>query len=735
MMLRPNTYSLGITRSVTRLLCSWKPKSLFVRRNFRTTSLLYQKPENEIEVFVNDVSVSIPNGATVMYACEKAGIEIPRFCYHDRLSIAGNCRMCLVEVERTPKPVASCAMPAVPGMKIHTDTPVVKNAREGVMEFLLVNHPLDCPICDQGGECDLQDQSAAFGSGVGRFEEDKRAVEDKYFGPLIATSMNRCILCTRCVRFAEEICNFPSLGITGRGLHSEVGTYVETIIDSELSGNLIDLCPVGALTNKQYSFTARPWELNHTESIDVMDALGSNITIDTRGMTVLRMKPRINEDVNEEWISDKTRFIVDGLKRQRLDSPMLRQGDEFVPCTWLDAFSMIKTNLEACSGSEIKAFIGDLVDVEAAVALKDFLNKLGCSSIESRQDNSKVSSDLRSEFLFNSGIPCIDEADHILLVGTNPRMESPVLNARIRKCVVQGKLKVSAIGDAANLNYHVDWLGESCDTFVRIAEGRHPYCSVLANAKKPLLVIGNSAFSESSTYLKCCIRELSARTNLISDSWNGINILQTAAGRSGNLDIGAVQHCSVRDKPAKFVYLLGADDFDVALIPDDAFVVYQGHHGDQGAQLADVVLSTTAYTEKNGTYVNTDGRTQQTQTASSKLAGARDDWQAIRALSEVIGVKLSYNTINDLRNRVYEISPHLQNVDGRECTSYAEGGFANDATLAVWSNVAFKRGIKNFFMTDPISRASGTMAEASAAFPNSRESYRSRQSTAVFVEG
>ncbi|TFK32160.1 NADH-ubiquinone oxidoreductase [Crucibulum laeve] len=698
------------------------------RRSFASSS----SRNADITLTVDGKEVTVPQGSALIQACEAAGATIPRFCYHDRLAIAGNCRMCLVEVERSPKPVASCAMPAMPGSKVFTNTPLVHEAREGVMEFLLANHPLDCPICDQGGECDLQDQSMRYGSDRTRFHEitGKRAVENKDLGPLVKTSMNRCIQCTRCVRFANEVAGVEELGTTGRGNDMQIGTYVEKTMDSELSGNIVDLCPVGALTSKPYAYHARPWELKNTESIDVMDAVGSNIRIDTRGVQVMRVQPRTNDDVNEEWISDKTRYAYDGLKFQRLTVPLIKQGDRFVSSSWEDALKTIADGLatSGAKGDEIQAVAGHLADTEALVALKDLVNRLGSDNLALDQPGGTSAPihgvDVRSNYLFNSTIPGVEEADAILLVGTNPRHEAAVLNSRIRKSWLHTGLEVGMIGERADTAYGYDYLGADAKSLSDFITGKSEFAKKFKAAKKPLIIVGSavaehpdgaSVYNELSRYV-----ELNKST-LLTPEWNGFSVLQRVASRPAAYDIGFVPSKKASSTKPKFIYLLNADEVDPKSIPQDAFVVYQGHHGDLGAQLADVCLPAAAYTEKGTTWVNTEGRSQLGRAAVPPPGASREDWKIIRALSEVVGSPLPYDDILELRDRMWEISPTLVRYDVTEPTStdIALAGLkalAAKTTGAKISGAAFRKPISNFYQTDPISRASVTMAQCTRAF-------------------
>jgi NADH-quinone oxidoreductase subunit G len=670
---------------------------------------------------VNGQAIEVPAGTTVLQACEMAGAEIPRFCYHERLSVAGNCRMCLVEQEKSPKPIASCAMPAADGMVIHTDTPMVKKARQGVMEFLLANHPLDCPICDQGGECDLQDQAMGYGFDRGRFAEAKRAVKDKNFGPLVKTVMTRCIHCTRCVRFATEVAGVEELGALGRGEHLEIGTYVEKALHSELSANIIDLCPVGALTSKPYAFVARPWELDKTESVDVLDAVGSNIRIDSRGREVLRVLPRLNEAVNEEWISDKTRFACDGLIRQRLDRPYVRREGKLKPTTWPEAFTAIAERLKGMPGTKIAAIAGDMADAEAMLALKDLMASLGSPHLDCRQDGAALDPGSPAGYLFNTTIAGIDQSDLCLIVGSNPRWEAPIINARILKRVNHGRYTVAVIGPRVDLTYKYEYLGAGPDTLKELAEGRHPFVEALKKAERPMLILGQGALARSDgAAVLALARKLAETCGLVKDGWNGFNVLHTAAARVGGMELGFVPGQGGRDvggilKGATkgeidVVYLLGADEIDMAHF-GRAFVIYQGHHGDAGAHRADVILPGAAYTEKEATYLNTEGRAQLARLAVFPPGEAKEDWTILRALSAILGKPLPYDDLRQLRRRLYQVAPRFQRLDAIEPASW--GSFGREgATTAE----PFISPIDNFYMTDPISRASETMAKCVETF-------------------
>ncbi len=666
---------------------------------------------------VDGIEVEVEPGTTVLQACEQAGIEIPRFCYHERLSIAGNCRMCLVEVSPgPPKPAASCALPAGDGMVVKTNTEKVKQYREGVMEFLLINHPLDCPICDQGGECDLQDQSMAYGEGASRYTEKRRIVKEKYMGPLIRTIMTRCIHCTRCVRFADEIAGVPSLGAIGRGEKMQITTYNEQAFASEMAGNVVDLCPVGALTSKPYTFKARPWELKNTETVDVHDALGSNIRIDSRGKAVMRALPRIHEEVNEEWISDKTRHAVDGLAKNRLDRPYVKKNGKLQEATWAEAFGAIAAILKSVEGSQIAGIVGDLCDAESMYAMKSLIASLG-GSVECRQDGSKIGAKHRAGYLFNSGVAGIDEADAILLVGSNPRHESPVLNARIRQRWLKRKCKVANIGPEADLTYKVEQLGDRAKVLQDILDGKNDFADVLKNAERPMIILGQGALNrDDSLAIIKLAHDICEKYGGVTDEWNGFNVLHTAASRVAAIDLGLVTDGGingilngVESGNIKVVYNLGADEFDTSQL-EKAFVIYQGSHGDEGVKHADVILPGVVYTEKPGTYINTEGRVQIAQRAIFGPGEAREDWTIFRALSEAIGKKLPFDDIAGLRAKMCAEYPLFAHVDEKPNAEWADFGVAGKV-----SKNGFIHAIKDFWGTNPIARSSETMDECRAA--------------------
>ncbi|HUB10366.1 MAG TPA: NADH-quinone oxidoreductase subunit NuoG [Acetobacteraceae bacterium] len=666
---------------------------------------------------IDGIEVEVPNGSAVIQACEAAGIEIPRFCYHERLSIAGNCRMCLVEIEKAPpKPISSCTYPVADGMVVHTDSPMVRNARRGVMEFLLINHPLDCPICDQGGECDLQDQAMGYGMDHSRYAENKRAVKDKYLGPLVKTVMNRCIHCTRCIRFITEVAGVPDLGATSRGEHMEVGTYVEKALSSELSANIIDLCPVGALTSKPYAFVARPWELNKVDSVDVLDAVGANIRIDARGPEVLRILPRINEDVNEEWLGDKSRFALDGLKRRRLDRPWVRRDGTLQPATWADAFAAIADKLHGVAGERIGAVAGNLCDAESMLALKDLIIALGSQNLDCRQDGARLDASRRDFYCFNTGIAGIDEADALLIVGSNPRKEAPVLNARIRKRWLAVEMPIGLIGSETDLTYAVDHLGNAPSVLNALHDGSHAFAKVLRDAKHPMIIAGQAALArpDGAAVLAASWR-LAAAIGALAPDWHGFNVLHTAAARVGALDLGFLP--GPNGKSLAFMmgggvdvlWLLGADEVDSAQIGPRTFVIYQGHHGDAGARRADVILPGAAYTEKPGTYVNTEGRVQRGSRSVYPPGDAREDWAILRAVSEVISLRLPYDTLEAVRAHLEQLNPVFGKVGylPRFGVTDHTGPAGDPAALG---DAPFAPAIANYYQTDPISRASPTMA-------------------------
>ena len=668
-----------------------------------------------INITIDGIEISVPQGSTVLQACEAAGAEIPRFCYHEKLSVAGNCRMCLVEMERSPKPIASCAMPASDGMIIKTSSEMVEKARKGVMEFLLINHPLDCPICDQGGECDLQDQALYFGKGETRFENSKRAVSDKNMGPLIKTTMTRCIHCTRCVRFANEVAGVEDLGATGRGENVEISTYLEKAVTSELSGNLVDLCPVGALTSKPYQFVARPWELTKTESVDVMDAIGSNIRIDSRDGKVLRILPKNNESINEEWISDKSRYAIDGLSKQRLDTPFIKINNKLQRVSWDEAFEVINSKISKISNENCVGVVGNQVENEAIFAFRELFKKLNLNKILPFQKKLTFSKENRSNYLFNSKIEGLDKCDYLLLIGANPRVDSAILNARIRKNYIHRDLKISSISSQQfDLKFNYEYLGSDVKILTSILEEKHKISNDFKKANFPMIIIGDEVLQND-----CSLDVQKVSTSILkkfggfNKNWNGFNILHNYASTVGAIDIlseySDYNHSAFKNdinkNLIKFVYLLNADDFDFDI--SNCFVIYQGHHGDKGAQLADVILPGAAYTEKEGSYTNLEGRVQYSQRATFPPGDAKEDWTILRALSEKLGKKLDFNNLLQLREIMFSSKTMLkfdENIYSSEPKIITKSDFKS-------SKLNYEN--KNFFMTCPISRCSSTMAECS----------------------
>ncbi len=657
---------------------------------------------------VDGVEVEFEAGMNVLQVAELAGKEIPRFCYHERLSIAGNCRMCLVEVKPgPPKPQASCALPAGEGMEIFTDTPMVRKARHGVMEFLLINHPLDCPICDQGGECDLQDQAMGYGRDDSRYAENKRAVEEKYMGPLIKTVMTRCIQCTRCVRFITEVAGVPDIGLISRGEDVEITTYLDKAVASELSANVIDLCPVGALTSKPYAFNARPWELKKTESVDVMDALGSAIRVDARGPALLRVLPRTNEAINEEWISDKTRYAVDGLSRQRLDRPFIREGGRLRAASWDEALGAVAAKLNATSPDRVGVIAGDLQDAESMKAALDLFGARG-GKLDCRQDGMVLGEGGRESWLLNSSIQGLEDADYILLVGTNPRVEAPVLNARLRKRWLAGALQVAVIGEAADLTYPYEHLGAGASALTGLGKSKSEFVKGLKTAKAPAIVVGAGALTRTDS--AAVLQAAAGVAKAFGMAWN---VLHTAASRVGGLDMG-FSTGRAADLAAKggadVLFLLGADEVDLS--KTSAFVVYLGTHGDAGAHRADVILPGAAYTEKNGVYVNTEGRVQLGFRAVFPKGEAKEDWAILRALSERMGAKLPYDSLDQLRAKLFADHPTFGRVD--YVAPAAQPDFAALGAKGQLSEAPFASPVTAFHLTNPIARASVTMAECAS---------------------
>ena len=659
---------------------------------------------------VNNIEVEVEDGLTVLQACEKAGVEIPRFCYHEKLSIAGNCRMCLVEMEKSPKPVASCAMPAAEGMNIKTNTEFVEKARKGVMEFLLANHPLDCPVCDQGGECDLQDQSMFYGVDKSRFKENKRQVPEKNMGPLIKTQMTRCIHCTRCVRFATEVAGVPEIGAIGRGEDMQITTYLEQSMQSELSANVVDLCPVGALTSKPYVFEARPWELKKTESIDVMDAIGSNIRVDTYGWEVKRILPRINEDINEEWISDKTRHACDGLLNQRLDTPYIKYNGKFEKASWPEVFNIIKSKFKNTDKEKICGLTGDLVNMETLYIFKEFFNKtLGSQNIESRNDHSYLNPEKRENYLFNSSINGIEEADFIFLLGTNPRFEATILNARIRKAYLQNKTKIISLNEMGDLTFPYQCLDGNTETVKKIIEGKHEVSDLIKQAKKPMVIMGQSALkSKSSKYIFESIKQFLEENNKLSIDWNALNVISENASTVGAFDLGIYKTTNgdnevLKDLEAhkfEIVYLLGLDSINFE--KKNEFIIYQGSHGDKGAEMADIILPGATYTEQNGYFTNLEGKLQKAYKASYPPELAKEDWVIINELAESMNHRKLFNDKDELDSSlINQINLHIEKNTSLKSSIVKELIFQNEV-IKIDSD---------YYYSNVIARASKTMSE------------------------
>ncbi|MDC1476346.1 NADH-quinone oxidoreductase subunit NuoG [Pelagibacteraceae bacterium] len=660
------------------------------------------------KIIINDKEIEFEKGMTILQACELAGAEIPRFCYHERLSIAGNCRMCLVQMEKSNKPVASCAMPAADGMNIKTNTPFVEKARKGVMEFLLANHPLDCPVCDQGGECDLQDQSLFYGLDNSRYTENKRQVKEKYMGPLIKTQMTRCIHCTRCIRFATEVAGIQELGAIGRGEDMEITTYLEKSMESELSANVIDLCPVGALTSKPYAFEARPWELKKTETIDVMDAVGSNIRVDSYGWEVKRILPRVNEDINEEWISDKTRYACDGLLKQRIDTPYIRENGKLQKTSWENAQKILVDKIRTFNPNEIAGIVGELADLEMIYSFKSFFkNCIGSENLESRQKKFYINPTERMNYIFNSTINGIEESDFILLIGTNPRLEATILNARIRKAYLKNKVKIYTIGDPGDLTYPYQNIGESTLDIKNILEGENKISDILKNSKKPIIIIGESALHEKTgEYVFESIKNFLFLNNFINKDWNALNILNQQASSVGAIDLGMylinednnfLFFDKLKNNDFKFIYLLGADNFNFE--KKDKFIVYQGSHGDRGAQMADIILPGAAYTEKNGLFVNLEGKLQNAYKASYPPGEARVDWVIFKNLAKMMGKEIGFKDSKHLNELIIN-QIQTKDIDNKNLIHKLNFIEENISIHPI-----------DYYYTNPIARSSKVMGE------------------------
>ena len=664
-----------------------------------------------LKLKVNNIDIEVEEGLTVLQACEEAGVEIPRFCYHEKLSIAGNCRMCLVEIEKSPKPIASCAMPAVDGMNIKTNTSFVEKARKGVMEFLLANHPLDCPVCDQGGECDLQDQSMFYGIDKSRYKENKRAVPEKNMGPLIKTQMTRCIHCTRCIRFATEVAGVPELGAIGRGENMEITTYLERSMESELSANVIDLCPVGALTSKPYIFEARPWELKKTETIDVMDAVGSNIRVDTYGWEVKRILPRINEDINEEWISDKTRYACDGLLNQRLDTPFIKyKNGKFDKASWKEVYNIIKEKIKSTESTKICGFTGDLINMETLYIFKEFFNKsLNSKNLESRSNHVYLNPEKRENYLFNSSINGIEESDFIFLIGTNPRFEATILNARIRKSYLKNKTEIISLNNIGDLTYPYKKLEGNIDTIKEITNDQHAVSTKIKEAKKPIIIFGQSALeSKFGKYIFESLKLYLIKNKKISDDWNSLNTISENASTVGSLDLGVYKTkdgsnevlTDLENHKYEVVYLLGQDSLKFK--KQNEFIIYQGSHGDKGAEIADVILPGSAYTEQNGYFTNLEGKLQKAYKASYPPGEAKEDWQIINELSEIINNKKIFNDKAELDNSMLNnLNLFKENNLSKKYSELADLSFES-AKIIIKDN--------DYYYSNSIARASKTMS-------------------------
>ena len=661
-----------------------------------------------LKLKVNDIEVEVEEGLTVLQACEKAGVEIPRFCYHEKLSIAGNCRMCLVEMEKSPKPIASCAMPAAEGMVIRTNTPKIEKSRKGVMEFLLANHPLDCPVCDQGGECDLQDQSMFYGIDKSRFKENKRAVPDKYMGPLIKTQMTRCIHCTRCVRFATEIAGVPELGAIGRGEDMQITTYLEKSVQSELSGNVIDLCPVGALTSKPYVFEARPWELKKTETIDVMDAVGSNIRVDTYDWEVKRVLPLINEDINEEWISDKTRYACDGLLNQRLDTPYIKYNNKFEKASWNEVYKIIKSKIENTDKDKVCGFVGDLINMEASFIFKEFLERtIDTRNYESRETSLFFDNSTRENYLFNSKINGIEDADLILLLGTNPRFEATMLNARIRKAYVNNTTKIISLNDVGDLTYPYQSLDGNTQTIKEITENNSQLSKDILESQKPLIVFGESFLRlKSADYLFYSVKNFLLKNNKFTEEWNPINILTSSAATVGSLDLDIIDPKNevidrLNENKYNLVFLLGQDS--LKFNKKDEFVIYIGSHGDNGAECADIILPGAAYTEQSGHYTNLEGKLQKAYKASYPPGDAKEDWQIINDLAEFMNNRKLFNDKDELESSMLNYINLKKEKQGDNSDK--------QINLSNFVNENLKVIFKDYYFSNVIARSSKTMLD------------------------
>jgi len=667
------------------------------------------------KININGKEIEFEKGMTVLQACEIADVEIPRFCYHEKLSIAGNCRMCLVEMERSPKPIASCAMPAAEGMNIKTNTEFVKKARKGMMEFLLANHPLDCPVCDQGGECDLQDQSLFYGFDKSRFSENKRAVKDKYMGPLIKTQMTRCIHCTRCIRFAEEIAGVPEIGAIGRGENMEITTYLEQSMTSELSANVIDLCPVGALTSKPYAFEARPWELKKTESIDVMDAVGSNIRVDTYGWEVKRVLPRLNNEINEEWISDKTRYACDGLLKQRLDVPYIKKNNKLIKSSWDDVIELVVEKIKSIKPEEIAGHVGDMVSIETIFSFKSLLKKIGSSNFDFREKKIYIDPSNKMNYTFNSSIQSIEESDLIILIGTNPRHEATIVNARIRKAFVKNKTSIYSIGNPGDLTYDYTLLGDDINDIENIFDEKSEINKKLKKTKKPIFIIGESILElKNSKYILEKTKDFLIENNFINETWNALNILAQNAATVGAIDLGfySIENNNnfiffdkLKKKEFKLLYLVGSDNLEIK--KTDEFIIYQGSHGDKNASIADVILPGAAYTEQNGLFENIEGRIQECRKASYPTNEALEDWSIFNLISHKLnGLNLFPNFSSISKLALHEI-PNFTEINLLPKKNKPQK--TNTLTKAVSEKINIKS--IDYYFSNSIARSSKTMSD------------------------
>ena len=667
------------------------------------------------KIVINGKEIEFEKGMTVLQACELADVEIPRFCYHEKLSIAGNCRMCLVEMEKSAKPIASCAMPAAEGMNIKTNTDLVEKARKGVMEFLLANHPLDCPVCDQGGECDLQDQSMYYGVDKSRFVENKRQVSEKYMGPLIKTQMTRCIHCTRCVRFATEVAGVPEIGAIGRGENMEITTYLEKAMESELSANVIDLCPVGALTSKPYAFEARPWELKKTESIDVMDAVGSNIRVDTYNWEVKRILPRLNNHINEEWISDKTRYSCDGLLKQRLDVPYIKKNNKLQKSNWNEAISLLVDKINSVDPNKIAGHIGDMVNLENALSFKKFFSILKCNNLEFRERKFYINSSDKRNYIFNSSIKGIEESDLILLIGTNPRHEATMLNARIRKVFAQRQIPIFSLGNPGDLTYKYSKIGDTTDDLKKIFNKESEFSKKLLSSKKPIIIIGESALElKSGKYILEEFKNFLNINNFIKKDWNAFNFLPQNASTVGLIDLKVLtkddeEQCSfferLKNNQFELLYLLGSDNLDIK--KNNEFIVYQGSHGDRGAEIADLILPSAAFTEQNGLYENLEGRVQECKKASYPVGESLEDWKIFNLILKKLKKNEDLSNFDLLRKEVLSLIPNFTKLN--ELPSFKENSNYNSTPNFVSEKVKIKE--LDYFFTNAISRSSKTMSE------------------------